>query len=250
DQRHQYLRFEGLQYIDPDIIDFETMLGKIYRRKSVFTIHAWRRLFEIKGSLVHELILEFFSTFRFGEAMLDLDTAGALNLYLGGVRCRMSWREFILGMGLHTAEEIKDLILRLCHRLIACSIARSQAPKKPDATVGAFEDAEGAHDVDKGGQAISALMEAPQPPPAARTIAQWLGSLEEEVYQIRRLLGKQRYVLDSTACDFSRFTSLTVVRLSQMMSQTEVMYTSYADFHISYERCTMRRTNDASTSTA
>ncbi|GJT54721.1 hypothetical protein Tco_0989775 [Tanacetum coccineum] len=35
-------------------------------------------LFEIQGLLVHELILEFFSTFRFGEAVVDLDTARAL----------------------------------------------------------------------------------------------------------------------------------------------------------------------------
>ncbi|GJX20156.1 hypothetical protein Tco_0222833 [Tanacetum coccineum] len=114
--------------------------------QSVFTSQAWRRLFEIQGPL-----------FR-------------------GVRRRMSWREFILGMGLHTAEEIesigfsvywaesarqitdkmdlsaywlgissagdflsttssytsiRDPMLRLCHRLIACNIAgRSQAPKK------------------------------------------------------------------------------------------------------------------------
>ncbi|GJU81489.1 hypothetical protein Tco_1283854 [Tanacetum coccineum] len=56
--------------------------------QSVFTSRAWRGLFEIRGPLVHELILEFFSTFR-------------------------------------------DLMLRLCHRLIACRIAgRSQAPEK------------------------------------------------------------------------------------------------------------------------
>nr|GEV94146.1 ribonuclease H-like domain-containing protein [Tanacetum cinerariifolium] len=96
DQRHQYLRFEGLGYKDADIIDFEERLGRIYGRE------------------IHKL---------------------------GGVRRRMSWREFILGMGLHTAEEIKsvgfgayrgetpsytsirDLMLRLCHRLIACNIA-------------------------------------------------------------------------------------------------------------------------------
>ncbi|GJZ14417.1 hypothetical protein Tco_0549647 [Tanacetum coccineum] len=33
DQRHRYLRYEGLQYIDADIVDFETRLAKIYRRK-------------------------------------------------------------------------------------------------------------------------------------------------------------------------------------------------------------------------
>ncbi|GKA47665.1 hypothetical protein Tco_0740548 [Tanacetum coccineum] len=111
-QRYQYLRYEGLQYTDADIADFEARLTRIYRREvhrvhvfdfrrlpdliaerlstrmlvehrdaqgqSVFTSRAWRRLFDIRGPLVHKLILEFFSTFRFGEAVLDLDTPGAL----------------------------------------------------------------------------------------------------------------------------------------------------------------------------
>nr|GFA43530.1 hypothetical protein [Tanacetum cinerariifolium] len=33
DQRHQYLRFKGLQYSDTDIVDFEERLGKIYDRE-------------------------------------------------------------------------------------------------------------------------------------------------------------------------------------------------------------------------
>ncbi|GJV40742.1 hypothetical protein Tco_1419182 [Tanacetum coccineum] len=175
DQRHQYLRYEGLQYTDADIVDFETRLARIYRREvhrvhvfdfgglpdlmaeglsarmlmehmdaqgvSLFTSRAWRRLFDIRGPLVHELILEFFSTFRFGEAILDLDTPGALQFQLGGARRRLSWRQFILALGLHTAEEmetvgfgissagdflgtapsytsIRDSILRLCHRYL------------------------------------------------------------------------------------------------------------------------------------
>ncbi|GKC26848.1 hypothetical protein Tco_1034142 [Tanacetum coccineum] len=210
DQRHQYLRFEGLGYTDADITDFEERLGRIYGREihkvqvfdfegltvlmaeglsgrmlmehmdaqgqSIFTSRAWRRLFKIRSPFVHELILEFFSTFRFREVVLNLDTARALQFQLGGVRRHMSWREFILGMGLHTAEEIesvgfgaywaesarqipdkgdlsaywvgissvrnflgttpsytsiRDPMLRLCHTLIACSIAgRSEAPKK------------------------------------------------------------------------------------------------------------------------
>ncbi|GKC37572.1 hypothetical protein Tco_1049956, partial [Tanacetum coccineum] len=86
DQRHRYLRFEGLGYTDADIIDFEERLGRIYGREipkiqvfdfggltelmaeglsgrmlmehrdaqghSVFTSRAWRRLFEIQGPLV------------------------------------------------------------------------------------------------------------------------------------------------------------------------------------------------------
>ncbi|GJZ03806.1 hypothetical protein Tco_0537081 [Tanacetum coccineum] len=52
DHRHQYLRFEGLQYTDADILDFESRLTRIYKREdadratgmlqgmSVFTILA------------------------------------------------------------------------------------------------------------------------------------------------------------------------------------------------------------------
>nr|GEZ01503.1 hypothetical protein [Tanacetum cinerariifolium] len=114
----------------------------------------------------------FFNTFRFEEAVLDLDTTGVLQFELGGGRHRLSLRQFILALGLHTTEEMKtvgfgayssesarqilnkrdlrdywirisfagdffgtspsytsirDPILRLCHRLIACNIAgRSQ----------------------------------------------------------------------------------------------------------------------------
>ncbi|GJT23210.1 hypothetical protein Tco_0893147 [Tanacetum coccineum] len=191
DQRHQYLRYKGLRYTDVDIANFKARLTRIYRREvhrvqvfdfgglsdlmdkvlsarmlmehrdaqgqSVFTSRAWRRLFNIRGPLVHELILEFFITFR-----------------------RLSWRQFTLALGLYTAEEMQtvgfgaywaesarqipdkgdlrdywiwissaidflgttpfytviwDPILRQCHRLIACSIAgRSQAPKKVTVT--------------------------------------------------------------------------------------------------------------------
>ncbi|GKE30138.1 hypothetical protein Tco_1445522, partial [Tanacetum coccineum] len=80
-------------------------------------------------------------------AILDLDTPRTLQFQLGGVRRHMSWREFILALRLHIDVEmqtagfapsyiaIRDPILRLCHRLIACNIAgRSQAPKKVTVT--------------------------------------------------------------------------------------------------------------------
>ncbi|GJU01936.1 hypothetical protein Tco_1112274 [Tanacetum coccineum] len=134
DQRHPYLRFEGLEYTDVDIADFEDRMLMEHR-----------------------------------------DAQGQR-----GVRHRMSWREFILGIGLHTMKEIestgfgaywvesvrqildkgdlsaywvgisstgdflgttlsytsiRDLVLRLYHRLVACSIAgRSQAPEKVTVT--------------------------------------------------------------------------------------------------------------------
>nr|GEV52198.1 retrotransposon protein, putative, unclassified [Tanacetum cinerariifolium] len=51
--------------------------------QSVFTSHAWRRLFKVRGLLVFELIMEFFSTFRFREVILDIDVVGTLKFQLG-----------------------------------------------------------------------------------------------------------------------------------------------------------------------
>ncbi|GJY36658.1 hypothetical protein Tco_0422036 [Tanacetum coccineum] len=60
---------------------------------------------------------------------------------LGEARRTMSWRQFILAMGLHTAEKIDtdgfkgDPLRRLCHGLIAHTIAgRGQAPEKVTST--------------------------------------------------------------------------------------------------------------------
>ncbi|GJR15012.1 hypothetical protein Tco_0797664 [Tanacetum coccineum] len=105
--RHPFLRYEGLQYTKADIEDFETRLTKIYRRE------------------VHRV-----QVFDFG---------GLLDLMAEGLSGRMimehrelwedsCWRIFLQPPS-YTA--IRDPILRLCHRLIACSIVgRSQAPKK------------------------------------------------------------------------------------------------------------------------
>nr|GEX22217.1 hypothetical protein [Tanacetum cinerariifolium] len=149
--RHQYLRFKGLEYTDANIANFEERLERIYGSEvhmgqSVFTSRAWRRLFEIQGPLVHELIMEFFSTFRFRETILDLDTEiesagfgayqaesarqipdkGDLSAYWVGIS---STGDFLGTTPYYTS--IKDPMLRLCHRLITCNIAgRSQALEK------------------------------------------------------------------------------------------------------------------------
>ncbi|GJS04201.1 hypothetical protein Tco_0320709 [Tanacetum coccineum] len=157
DQRHLYLRFEGLEYTNADIADFGERLGKIYER-GVHRVHVFdfrgltdlmAKGFEVRGLLVHELILEFFSTFRFGEAVLDLDTVGALQFQLGEAASARQipdkgdlsayWRGItsegdFLGMT-SSYTTIRDPMLRLCHSLIACSIAgRSQSTEKVTVT--------------------------------------------------------------------------------------------------------------------
>ncbi|GJW47109.1 hypothetical protein Tco_0078755 [Tanacetum coccineum] len=129
DQRHQYLKLEGLEYTDADITDFEESLGMIYGKE----IHR-----DVDGA-------QGCSGTEFREAILDLDTAGALQFQLRGAE---SARQILdkgdlnaywvgissVGDFLSTTPSytsIRDLMLRLCHRLIACNIVgRSQAPEK------------------------------------------------------------------------------------------------------------------------
>ncbi|GJU43172.1 hypothetical protein Tco_1200438 [Tanacetum coccineum] len=116
----------------------------------VFTSHTWRRLFDIRGLLVRELMLEFFSTCRFDDLVLDLDTEGVLSFQLDGFRRYWAessrtvvskgdlrgYLEEILSFGdfLTTVPSyllIRDPLRRLCHRLFTHTIAgRGQAPKK------------------------------------------------------------------------------------------------------------------------
>ncbi|GKA13028.1 retrovirus-related pol polyprotein from transposon opus [Tanacetum coccineum] len=143
EQRHRFVRYEGLEYTDSDIANFKSRLERIYSREIhrvqvvdfqgmlellrdglfarmamehhdeasvvVFTSQDWRRLFDTRGPLVWELIMVFLSTLRFGELLLDLDAPGPPPSY----------------------TLIRDPILRLCHRMLAHNIVgRSQAPKK------------------------------------------------------------------------------------------------------------------------
>ncbi|GJU50767.1 hypothetical protein Tco_1220322 [Tanacetum coccineum] len=189
DQRHLWLRYQVEGYTEEIVHDFEQRLETIFGRQvnrvhildfkgltpdmrqdlverlrmvytgddghEVFVSHAWRRLFGIQAPLVQEFILEFFSTYRIGDEM-GLDAAGTLCFQLGGARRSMTWRQFILDLGLHTTEEmaedgfraywkflrgapsytyIIDLVQILCHRLILYNISgRGQTPEKVIAT--------------------------------------------------------------------------------------------------------------------
>ncbi|GKF94922.1 hypothetical protein Tco_0284622 [Tanacetum coccineum] len=76
EQRHPFLRYAGLEYSDADIADFEERMEMVHHDNVgviVFTSRAWGRLFGTRGPLVQELILDFLSTLRFGEVLLDLE---------------------------------------------------------------------------------------------------------------------------------------------------------------------------------
>ncbi|GJW13279.1 hypothetical protein Tco_0017412 [Tanacetum coccineum] len=202
DQRHLYLRYEGLQYTDANIADFEARLARIYRRE----VHMVQIIVALGLHMGEEMKSPSFARY-WAESVRQMPDKGDLRDYWIGIS---SARDF-LGTSLsYTA--IKDSILRLCHRLIACSIVgRSQAPKKvtvtnlfylrgmdvgsvnvpylmardtsgidalrpkrqPGAAAGTPEAVEDAPVDDEGGQAVLAPVQAPQPPPppvAARTM--------------------------------------------------------------------------------
>ncbi|GKE43551.1 hypothetical protein Tco_1470835, partial [Tanacetum coccineum] len=172
DQRYQYLRYEGLQYTKANIVDFESRLARIYRREvhrvqvfdfgglpnlmagglsarmlmehkgvSLFTSRAWRRLFDIREPWRYLSWRQFIVALGLhtGEEMESLGFARYWAESARQIPDRGDLRDYWIGISpagdfLSTTPSytmIRDPILRLCHRLIACSIAgRSQAPEK------------------------------------------------------------------------------------------------------------------------
>ncbi|GJU87399.1 hypothetical protein Tco_1294945 [Tanacetum coccineum] len=69
----QRLIWHPYHHVSRDTHSLDADRARDYGGVIVFTSRAWRRLFDIRGPLVRELILEFLSTLRFGEVLLDLD---------------------------------------------------------------------------------------------------------------------------------------------------------------------------------
>ncbi|GKB28275.1 hypothetical protein Tco_0867676 [Tanacetum coccineum] len=116
EQRHRFLRYEGLEYTDSDIADFESRLERIYTRE----IHRVQ-VVDFQG------MLELLRDGLFAKmAMEHRDEASVVR--------DISIDEDFLGPPL-SYTLIKDPVLRLCHRMMAHNISgRSRAPKKVTVT--------------------------------------------------------------------------------------------------------------------
>ncbi|GJZ34682.1 hypothetical protein Tco_0580499 [Tanacetum coccineum] len=115
--------YEGLEYSDTDITNFEARLARIHKRE----VHKVQ-IFDFGG--LSDLMAEELTTAGFGtywaESARQVPNKGDLRDYWMGIS---SDGDF-LGTTL-SYTVIWDPILRLCHRLIASSIAgRSQASEK------------------------------------------------------------------------------------------------------------------------
>ncbi|GJR84375.1 hypothetical protein Tco_0155160 [Tanacetum coccineum] len=305
DQRHQYLRYEGFQYTNANIVDFETRLARICKREvhrvqmfdfgglldlmaeglstrmliehkdaqgqSVFTSRAWRWLFHIRGSLVHELFLEFFSTFRVGETIRfgtywakstrQIPDNGDLRDYW----IRISSARDFLGIA-PSYTSIRDQILRLCHR----NLRLFDSGRKQGAMIsrGKFVArlAERSLLMEERLQRLAickeiddtwdwvALGPERQPDAAAGTLGAAEDApavdKEEDVHKIHRALAEQREVIGAMDMDFSRFTVWAANGITQLLDSAQVTYMPYSETHVPYQKRVGSRTDGASTSAA
>ncbi|GKD50535.1 hypothetical protein Tco_1279511 [Tanacetum coccineum] len=131
EHRHRFIRYEGLEYPDTDIVDFEGKLARIHMRE----VHRVP-LFDFGG--LPDLMAEGLTARMTMEHRDEADAESARQIPDKG-DLRDYWieisfaRDFLGTTPSYTA--VRDPILRLCHRLIACRIAgRSQAPEKVTVT--------------------------------------------------------------------------------------------------------------------
>ncbi|GKB09328.1 hypothetical protein Tco_0837640, partial [Tanacetum coccineum] len=216
------------------------------------TITAWRQLFDIRGPLVHELILEFFSTFRFREDVLDLDTLGALQIIADLVFAGRSQAPekvtvtdlfYLRGMGVGSVN---------VPYLLAWYLRLFSSGRKHGAMI-------------SGGQFVACL-------------AEHFGLITEEILQGLTMIVRELPVNDmaeivkllrealmhrdirwdedeedASGCATttrSGFSTWTVTSLARLMDRVGVPYTRYSKSPVEYQRRTRQKTDEPSTSTA
>ncbi|GJT10824.1 hypothetical protein Tco_0857866 [Tanacetum coccineum] len=132
---------------------------------------------------------------RFGEVLLDLDAPDTIQFQLKGARRRMSWRQFVVALGLHTGEEMESpSFTRFLGTSPSYNLIRDLNPNT-----------------------IQAPRQPPPPPATARTMPQRMAILEENVYEIRRVLAEQNEVIGAMARDFSRFIVWAASSIAQIL---------------------------------
>ncbi|GJX46617.1 hypothetical protein Tco_0271807 [Tanacetum coccineum] len=97
DQRHLWLRYQVEGYTEEIVHDFEQRLEMIFRRQ-VNRVH----ILDFEG-----LNLDMRQDLAERLRMVYTRDDGQ-EIFLGGARRSMTWRQFILGLGFHTAEEIVE----------------------------------------------------------------------------------------------------------------------------------------------
>ncbi|GKC76801.1 hypothetical protein Tco_1127575 [Tanacetum coccineum] len=268
EQRHPFLRYQGLEYTDADIADFEERMVMEHRDDAgvvVFTSRAWGRLFDTRGPLVETFELEaVYSslgiTYRGGDGVPWMMAHSIAGRSQAPEKVTVTALFYLRGLDVGLVN-IPYLLARYLKRFAARERAGSyfwwtawvamEPERQPDAAAGAPADVGDPPIVNEGNQAVLAPVQGPQqppPPPApARTMPQRMARLEEDVHEIRGALTEQCEVIDAMARDFSRFSTWVTTGLGRMMDRARVTYTPYSQTHMPYQRRVRQRTGEAIT---
>ncbi|GJY30638.1 hypothetical protein Tco_0414133 [Tanacetum coccineum] len=147
DLRHLWLRYQVDGYDDGIVHSYEQRLEMIWvrpvNRVHVLDVGLTDGMTQTLGDRLSMVYVGDDRETLMSDTEIGLDVADTLCFLLGGDRRRMTWRQFILALGLHSEEEmaepgfgaywdflgpdpsyvhIRDPVRRLCHRMIACSI--------------------------------------------------------------------------------------------------------------------------------
>ncbi|GKD43738.1 hypothetical protein Tco_1268383 [Tanacetum coccineum] len=241
DQRHLWLRYQVEGYTEDIVHNYEQRLETIFSRsvnqvyvldfarliegrrqtlagrlrmvytwdegQELFTSHAWRRLFKIRAPL------------------------------LGGVRRKMTWRQFIMALGLHNIEEMAEDGFgaywgQAPEKVTGVNIFYLRSMDQGTANVPyllpkyLFKNAEGgrvelcclgdtstedAPAVDDGAHADPTLVQAPQPSPTAlKTMSHRITRLEEEGRFTTWMVSCMTQLMDASCRTYQAFDSTLV----------------------------------------
>ncbi|GJV90115.1 hypothetical protein Tco_1534053 [Tanacetum coccineum] len=112
DQRHSWLKYQIQEYIEEIRRSYEQRLETIWSRpvNRVHVLYFEGLTPEMRQDLAVRLRMVYS---REGQQVMSdiemgFDVADTLCFQLGGVRRRMTWRQFILALGLHTEQEMAE----------------------------------------------------------------------------------------------------------------------------------------------
>ncbi|GJZ79541.1 hypothetical protein Tco_0644378 [Tanacetum coccineum] len=214
--RHPFLRYEGLQYTEADIKDFEIRLTRIYKRE----VHRVQ-VFDFRG--LPDLMVEGFSSRMLMEhkdaqgvksAIFDLDTPRAYSFRWEELGRRHGLESVFLALGIIPLREMTTVGFG------TCTGADSICMEVDDTWAWVAMEPKRHHHHHRCCQGVS----------------QRMARIEEDVHEMRGALTKQHEVIDAMAYDFSRFSTWAVTSLARMMDRAGVAYVPYYETHVPYQR--------------
>ncbi|GKE04407.1 hypothetical protein Tco_1396425, partial [Tanacetum coccineum] len=229
DQRHPWLRYEVEGYTLGIVQSYEKRLETIWSRpvNRVHVLDFEGLTPEMRQDLAVRLRM-FLNTCRMSDTEMGLDVADTLCFQLGGARMMMTWRQFILALGLHTEQEMAeddDDVETKC-----LVIHFGLGPERQQAA------AAGAPEADEAGSAteevapeilVPAPAQAPPlPPPAPQpcTMSQRIERLEEEVHDLRRDVVGLRGDVTSFTTEQSSVSTWLISCMTQLMDASGQTY--------------------------